>query len=94
VAVDQGVLYGQTETKAALIGPGVAELIRRSDLERLMDFLTNDGPQKLFIGANLGDAAQKGLIGTDIPIDFARLRAVYDEEAAPGGRLIYMHRKP
>jgi hypothetical protein len=94
VSVDQGVLYGQTGTKAALSGPGVAELIRRVDLDRLMDFLVKKGPEKLFIGTNLGDAARKGLIGTDIPIDFARLRTVYNGETiAPGGRLIYMHRK-
>ena len=53
VSVDQGVLYGQTGTKAALSGPGVAELIRRADLDRLMDFLVERGPEKLFIGTNL-----------------------------------------
>ncbi|OPH82082.1 hypothetical protein [Nitrobacter vulgaris] len=92
IALDQGVLYGQTSTRSALQGPGVVELVRRIDLERLMEFLVNSGPKKLFIGTSLENATQRGLLDTDIPIDLARLRSVYDEESVPGGRLIYMQR--
>lgn len=93
VAVDQGVLYGHTATTAAIEGPGVAEMIRRVDLERLMEFLVSRGPEKLFIGTNLGSTAEKGMLGTSIPIDFDRLGTVYSSEPAPGGRLIYMQRR-
>lgn len=93
IAINQGVLYGQTSTTSALQGPGVVELVRRIDLDRLMGFLVNSGPKKLFIGTSLGDATQKRLLDTDIPIDLARLRIVYDEQSVPGGRLIYMQRK-
>lgn len=93
IAVDQGVLYGQTSTRSALQGPGVAELIRRTDLDHLMEYLMRSGPEKLFIGTDLGEAVHKSLLNIDIPIDVARLRTVYDEDIVPGGRLIYMRRK-
>jgi hypothetical protein len=93
VAVDQGVLYGQTATRAALEGPGVAELIRRVDLERLMVFLVTRGPKKLFIGTTLGNAAETGLLGTNIAIDLSALERSYVAEVAPGGRLIYLQRR-
>jgi hypothetical protein len=93
IALNQGVLYGQTATRAALEGPGIVELVRRIDLDRLMDFLMTRGPKKLFIGANLGELTERRLLDTDIPIDVARLRSVYSEESVPGGRLIYMQRK-
>lgn len=93
VAVNQGVLYGHTATTAAIEGPGVAEMIRRVDLEQLMDFLVSRGPEKLFVGTNLGSAAEKGILGTSILIDFDRLGTVYSSEPAPGGRLIYMQRR-
>ena len=93
VAVNQGVLYGHTATRAAIEGPGVAEMIRRVDLEQLMEFLVSRGPEKLFVGTNLGTAAEKGILGTSILIDFDRLDTVYSSEPAPGGRLIYMQRR-
>lgn len=93
VAVNQGVLYGQTGLRAALEGPGVAELIRRVDLERLLDFLSTRGPNKVFLGTTLNKAAQKGLLGTDIEIELGALTRTYDAEVAPGGRLIYLQRR-
>lgn len=93
VAVDQGVLYGQTATRAALEGPGVAELIRRVDLERLMEFLMTRGPRKVFIGTTLGNAAETGVLGTNIAIDLNALERNYVAEVAPGGRLIYLQRR-
>ncbi|QOG22133.1 hypothetical protein [Bradyrhizobium sp. SEMIA] len=93
VAVDQGVLYGQTGARAALEGPGVAELVRRVDLERLMEFLVTRGPKKLFVGTTLGNAAETNLLGTDIEIDLSVLERNYVAEVAPGGRLIYLQRR-
>lgn len=55
-----------------------------------MEFLVSRGPERLFVGTNLGSAAEKGILGTSILIDFDRLGTVYSSEPAPGGRLIYM----
>jgi hypothetical protein len=93
ISVNQGILYGQTATKPALRGPGVAELIRRDDLKRLVTFIQRDGPDKLFIGTGLANAAERGLLGTDIPINFEWLRTIYREEAVSDDRLIYMRRR-
>jgi hypothetical protein len=94
IAIDQGILYGHTGTTAAIEGPGVAEMIRRVDLDRQIDGLLKKGPEKIFIGTNLDDAAETGLLGTSIPIDMDRLRSVYPiVETAPGGRLVYLRRR-
>jgi len=94
IAIDQGILYGHTGTTAAIEGPGVAEMIRRVDLERQIDGLLKKGPEKLFIGTNLDNAAEAGLLITNIPIDMDRLRTVYSiVETAPGGRLVYLRRR-
>jgi hypothetical protein len=94
IAIDQGILYGHTGTTAAIEGPGVAEMIRRVDLERQIDALLKRGPEKIFIGTNLDRAAEAGLLGTSIPIDMNRLRTVYPVvEMAPGGRLVYLRRR-
>jgi hypothetical protein len=81
------------DPKPALRGPGVAELIRRDDLKRLVTFIQRDGPDKLFIGTGLANAAERGLLGTDIPINFEWLRTIYREEAVSDDRLIYMRRR-
>src|SRR5439155_24618828 len=94
IAIDQGILYGHTGTTAAIEGPGVAEMIRRGDLERQIDGLLKKGPEKLFIGTNLDNAAGAGLLITNIPINMDRLRTVYPiVETAPGGRLVYLRRR-
>jgi hypothetical protein len=94
IAIDQGILYGHTGTTAAIEGPGVAEMIRRVDLERQIDGLLKRGPEKIFIGTNLDHAAETGLLGTSIPVDINRLRTVYPVvEMAPGGRLVYLRRR-
>jgi hypothetical protein len=95
IAIEQGILYGHTGTTAAIEGPGVAEMVRRVDLERQIDGLLNKGPEKIFIGTNLDHAAEAGLLGTSIPIDMNRLRTVYPVvEMGPGGRLVYLRRRP
>lgn len=94
LAVDQGVLYGHTQTYAAIEGPSVAEMIRRVDLERQIDGLIKRGPEKLFLGTNLNTAAEKGLLGTSISVDMNMLGNAYEiAEMAPGDRLIYLRRK-
>jgi hypothetical protein len=94
VALDQGVLWGHTKTRAALEGPGVAEMIRRVDLDHQIEGLVKRGPQKLFVGTNLALAARNSVLGTNILVDMEELKKAYAlVETAPGGRLIYLRRR-
>ena len=95
IALNQSVLYGETGLRASLEGPGVAEMIRRADLDRQISALARNGPDKLFVGTNLDRAGKLGLLGTDVVIDFDRIRSAYALAATgPGERLLFFRRKP
>lgn len=94
ISLNQGVLHGHTNTRSAIEGPGLAEMIRRTDLERQIDALVQRGPDKLFIGTDLDQAAENGLLGTNIQVDMNKIRSAYDlDETMPGGRLIFLKRR-
>jgi hypothetical protein len=94
-ALNEGVLYGETGTRSALVGPGVAEMIRRADLAQTYQHIMNHGPEKLFLGAALETAADTSTLGTNIPLDFSSLRQAYAlAEWGPDNRLLYLRRKP
>lgn len=95
IGLNQGILYGEARVRAALEGPGVAEMIRRVDLNDQMDSLARRGPQKIFIADNTAKASDLSLLGTNVEIDLDKLRGHYGLAAkGPGGRLSFLRRKP
>jgi hypothetical protein len=91
VAVNQGILYGETGMRAALEGPGVAEMLRRVDRDDQVKMLVERGPDKLFVGTTLSGHS---LLGTDIDLDLDQIQTAYTLEATgPGGRLLFFRRR-
>jgi len=95
VALNQGILLGESGRRSALEGPGVAEMIRRVDRDRQVEALLRSGPDKVFLGPAINVGAQKAYLGTDVDIDVDSLRPAYAlAEFGPGGRLLLLRRKP
>lgn len=95
IGLNQGILYGEARVRAALEGPGVAEMIRRVDLSDQLDSLARRGPQKIFVADNTAKASDLSILGTNVEIDLEKLRGHYGLVAkGPGGRLSFLRRKP
>jgi hypothetical protein len=70
----QGIYYAETGTGSPMRGPGLAEMLLKSDEQRLRDRLLKASFSCVFVG--IGDFSDPGL-----KIDMPSVSQVYDEAA-------------
>ncbi len=94
VALAQSVLYGESELRAALEGPGIVEMIRRVDQDDQIRSLVEGGPDKLFLSTTLVQEYERKKLPTRVDISPESVQRSYEISAiGPNGRLIYLRRK-
>jgi hypothetical protein len=96
LAENQASLLAAAGRRSAVPGPGLAEIVLRSDAERAIGWVLEDGPQHVFVSRGLLSAdVQLAVIEPWVRDGYARLAERYAVQAeGPHGRMLHLRRRP